>query len=166
VGFAVLAGCGGGGFHTPTPLGGGGSSTSAPNGSSTAAPTASPTLMPTPTPTPIVINASPSSIAFGGLNGSQAITVSEHGFTGTFTATSNDTTIVAVSPPTVNVSTSGSPASTGVFLATSIGIGTNQTGTASILISDGHNTITIPVTVSVTSGIITFWTTAPARPKS
>jgi hypothetical protein len=165
VGFAVLAGCGGGGFHAPAPLGGN-SSTAAPNGSSTAAPTASPTPVPTPTPTPIVINASPASIAFGGLNGSQTITVSEHGFSGTFTATSNDTTIVAVSPPTVNVTTSGSPASTGVFLATSIGIGTNQTGTTSISISDGHNTVTIPVTVSQTSGIITFWTTAPARPNS
>jgi hypothetical protein len=158
----VLVGCNGGGYHSPVPLGGAAGATSAPGGGSTAAATASPT----PTPTPVVINASPASIAFGGINGSQQITVSEHGFSGTFAATSNDTTIVAVSPPTVTVSTTGSPASTGVFLATSIGIGTNLTGITSITISDGQHMISIPVTVSVTSGIITFWTAAPPRPKS
>lgn len=161
----MLVGCGGGGFHPPTPFGGaGGNSTAAPNGGAGATPT--PTPSPSPTPTPVIINASPSSIAFGGINGSQQITVSEHGFSGTFTATSNDTTIVAVSPPTVAVTTTGSPPSTGVFLATSIGIGTNMTGITSITISDGHNMISVPVTVSVTSGIITFWTAAPPRAHS
>jgi hypothetical protein len=100
--------------------------------------------------------ANPASLAFGGVNGSQQITVKEPGFSGTFTATSNDTTIVTVAPSSVAVSTQATPASTGVFVVTSIGIGTNLSGKTTITISDGTIAIQVPVTVSVTSGIITY----------
>jgi hypothetical protein len=144
--FAVLAGCGGAAVNSPaTPHG-----------------TPSPTPTPTATPTPNPLVATPANLAFGGVNGSQQISIKETGFTGTLTATSNDTTIVTVAPPSVAVSTAGNPASTGVFVVTSIGIGATNTGTTTITISDGTHTLNVPVTVSVTSGIITYRARKPA----
>jgi hypothetical protein len=160
----VLAGCGGVGVNPPSATGTHASATPVPSASPTLSPTPTPT--PTATPTPPVIVASPSSLDFGGVNGSQSITVKETGFTGTFTATSADTTVVTVAPPSVNVSAAGNPASTGVFVVTSIGIGSNMSGTTTIRISDGTNVTTVPVTVSVTSGSITYVPVPTARRKS
>jgi hypothetical protein len=143
--IAVLAGCGGAGGGPAAPHG-----------------TPSPSPTPTATPTPDPLVATPANLAFGGVNGSQQISVKETGFSGTMTATSNDTTIVTVAPASVVVSTAGNPASTGVFVVTSIGIGTNMTGKTTITISDGTNTLNVPVTVSVTSGIITYRARKPA----
>jgi hypothetical protein len=163
VAFTVLVGCGGVGTNPPV-------TGSGLHGSANASPTpnasASPSPTPSPTPTPNPLHASPAALDFGGVNGSQTITVKETGFTGTFTATSNDTTIVAVAPPTVAVSTLTNPASTGVFVVTSIGIGANLTGITTITITDGTYTVTVPVTVSVTSGQITYRPPPPSRPKS
>jgi hypothetical protein len=167
VGFAVLAGCGGG-ISGPAQAGSSGSQSVGSSASPTPTPaaTATATVAPTPTPTPNPLHASPAALDFGYQNGSQTITVKETGFTGTFTATSNDTTIVAVSPPTVAVSTTTNPASTGVFNVTSIGIGTNMTGITTITITDGTYTVTVPVTVSVTSGNISLWPAPHVRQKS
>jgi hypothetical protein len=101
-------------------------------------------------------------LQFGGVNGSQQISVKETGFSGTLTAVSNDTTIVTVAPASVLVSTAANPASTGVFVVTSIGIGAALTGTTTVTISDGTHTLNVPVTVSVTSGIITYRLQRPA----
>jgi hypothetical protein len=156
----VVAGCGAGTYNPPSTIA----------SHATASPTPSPTPVPTPSPTasptPIVVVALPTSLDFGGVNGSQQITVKETGYNGTFTAVSNDTTVVTVSPPSVVVSTATNPASTGVFVVTSIGIGANLSGATTVSISDGTHTTNVPVTVSVTSGVITFWVRPSSRLKT
>jgi hypothetical protein len=103
------------------------------------APGTAPTAAPAPSSsaTPAAV---PNVVSLTSVGQTQAVTVSEPGYTGAFTATSANTAVAAVSPPSAP----------GAFTITAV-----SAGTTTITFADANNsTGTVAVTVTITSGTI------------
>lgn len=138
----LLAGCGGGGSSSssvPITV-----PTQAPTSSPTATPTPMPTATPTAAPAPGPVALSPSSLSFGALGATYAVTVtaSESNFTGAFAVTLGTcSSLVGIDSPTTN----------GAFTITPQAVGTC---TAIIAGASGQtSTLQISVTATTLGGV-------------
>ena len=124
---------------TVSGLSGGPQPTASPAPTASPTPTPSPTPSPIPTPTPLPVIASPSAIAFTTIPATQAVTVSEGGYSGSFTALSMNTGVVTVTPAS----------------GTSFTVSAVAVGTTTITFTSGNGTVgTVDVSVTTTSGVI------------
>jgi hypothetical protein len=99
---------------------------------------------PGPSPTPIVtpVITMPDAIAFTAVAQAQGVAVSEAGYSGTFTATSDNSAVASVAPA----------AGSGSFIVTAV-----SAGSANITFKDANNaTATVTVTVTTGSGSVSL----------
>jgi hypothetical protein len=112
--------------------------TPSPSPTASATPTASPTA--TPTPVPLIVNPNPISLL---QSGASTVSVTEAGFSGSITAVSGDTNILtATSPATM---TAG---------AATVNINAVTSGSTTLTVSDGTQTVIVPVHVTITGVVI------------
>jgi hypothetical protein len=123
-----------------------------PSGAPSAPASATPTPAPTPTNSPVgsglAVTTNPSPIAFTTTGQTATITVSQTGFGGSFTISSNAPTTASVSPASLG------PAAPGQNVTFTVTAGT-QSGQATITITGGSGrTATVLAGLTITSGVI------------
>jgi hypothetical protein len=103
-------------------------------------PTATATVTPTATPTAGALSVTPASFAFDTPGQTETLVASESGYGGTFSAVVNNPNLGTVAP-----------SAPGVFVVTS----SANPGASSVTVSDQHgHTVTVPFTVTITTGTI------------